>query len=197
MSSTDPHSKRSFWWSLRGFFAAFGALATCAAAVIGLFLPKAETPDTANVATTATPAHQQQTPDSRSSPPPPTPASNPSPQPPPPPPPPPPSGPESMGGDISDAQSTVEDPCCTFSAKISLTGFKGEACTLAATLIDADGSETPGDEQQVTAEADTDSARIDAAVFAPEPGTYRARFVLRDPDGTELERFTTDPFDAG
>ena len=102
-----------------------------------------------------------------------------------------------MGGDISDVQSTVEDPCCTFSVKISLTGFKGKDCTLAATLIDAEGSETPGEEHQVTAEADTDSGRIDAAVFVPGPGTYRVRFVLRDPDGTELERFTTDPFDAG
>jgi hypothetical protein len=40
MTPTDSTPKRSFWWSLRGFFAAVGALLTTAVAVVGLFLPQ-------------------------------------------------------------------------------------------------------------------------------------------------------------
>ena len=103
-----------------------------------------------------------------------------------------------MAGEIVDVQSSVDDPCCTFSVKVSLTGFNGQDCTLTSTLVNTDdGSETDGDELTLTPEADTDSARVDVAVYAEAAGTYSVRFVLLDPDGTELERFVTEPFDVG
>jgi hypothetical protein len=205
MGTTEPHSERSFWWSLRGFFAACGALLTTAVAVVGLFLPQDSSPDSKNVSieapaaaqpvSTAHPAPSPSSP-SPSSPPPssPPPASSPSP---PAPAPPPAAGAASMGGEITDVQSTVDDPCCTFSVKVALTGFDGQDCALTSTLVAADGSQTDGDELTLTPEADSDSARVDVAVSAQAAGTYSVRFVLRDPDGTELERFTTEPFDVG
>ena len=50
MSPTEPKPKRSFWWSLRGFFAALGALLTTTVAVVGLFLPQDQPPVQATAA---------------------------------------------------------------------------------------------------------------------------------------------------
>ena len=103
--------------------------------------------------------------------------------------------PPAMGGDIADVQSVATNPCCTLSAQVSLKGFYGEVCHLRATIVNTStGEEAPGDEVTFIPEADEDQARSDIGVSADGPGTYVVRFILYDPDGVELDRFTSQQF---
>jgi len=100
-----------------------------------------------------------------------------------------------MIGDIVDIQLAHQQPCCTFSVQVHLSGFNGQDCWLRTTLIDAiDGSETRGDERVLAPEADVYQARTDASVSAPAVSTYTARFILYAPGGVELDRRETRPF---
>jgi len=101
-----------------------------------------------------------------------------------------------MKGDIPSVKDAGGDSCCTFTVRVELTGFKGRDCELTATLVDADGAETPGETTMLTVEADTDRGSADVLVPATETGTYSVRFVLRNPDGGELDRSETQPFDV-
>ena len=169
MNTTEPKPRRSFWWSLRGFFAALGALLTTGVAIVGLFLPD-------NHSTTQTlevPPQNVATPT-------PTPT------------------PTAMGGEIVKVQDTGRDPCCTFTVQVTLVGFNGQDCVLSSVLVnELDGSETPMPESVTfTSEADADRAGSDVDIPVAESGTYHVRFVLSDPDGVELDRSDSDSFDV-
>jgi len=101
-------------------------------------------------------------------------------------------------GEITDVQIGSRNPCCTFSVQVVLNGYKGQDCLLRAVVINSvDDSETAGGELTFIPEADSDRARADAPVSPPSTGTYTARFILYDPDGVELDRANTAPFNVG
>ena len=81
---------------------------------------------------------------------------------------------------------------------MEVTGFDGKECVLSHVIIDQlDGAAS--EEEPVVAftpEADTDRARDDIEIPIAASGSYSVRFILRDPNGTELDRWETDPFDV-
>jgi hypothetical protein len=98
--------------------------------------------------------------------------------------------PAPMAGDIDDVRLATDSPCCTFSVRVKLEGFKGKECPLRWTLVAAStGLGTPGNsETAFTPEANIDRARTDIEVPVYEEGSWFVRFVLYDPDGVELDR---------
>lgn len=112
---------------------------------------------------------------------------------------PPPHPPETqMGGDISDIQFSVGNPCCRFSVQFVAIGFKGKICQLEATVVDAvTGAQGAPFSQEFIIEADTDRANADVPVdLQSVVGSYYVIFVLRGPNGFELDRYATYPFDV-
>ncbi len=77
-------------------------------------------------------------------------------------------------------------------------GFNGKTCQLETTVVDA----TTGDRgapyfQAFLMEADTDRANADVPVGLDDAtGSYYVIFVLRGPNGVELDRYTTASFDV-
>ena len=87
--------------------------------------------------------------------------------------------------------------------QFELAGFKGEGCPVKATVLDAATGQPVGglsDQPVITLrpEADRDRAAFPLTVKLPAaPGRYMVTLVLFDPDGVELDRFTTQPVQIG
>jgi hypothetical protein len=77
-------------------------------------------------------------------------------------------------------------------------GFKGKICQLETTVVDAvTGAQGAPFFQQFIIEADTDRANADVPVdLQSAVGSYYVIFVLRGPNGLEIDRHTTSPFDV-
>jgi hypothetical protein len=107
-------------------------------------------------------------------------------------------GPAVMGGTITDVQLTSGDPCCTFSVRVKLEGFKDRECTVYWSLVDVytGFEEMRGPGLGFVSEADVDQARGDIEVPVRSAGTFVVLFFVIDPDGVELDRYTTDEFDV-
>jgi hypothetical protein len=77
-------------------------------------------------------------------------------------------------------------------------GFNGKTCQLETTVVNAvTGAEGTPSSEEFTMEADTDRADADVPVnFQNALGSYYVIFVLRDPNGMELDRRQTSPFNV-
>lgn len=81
-------------------------------------------------------------------------------------------------------------PCCTYAVQVRIFGFKDDVCTLRTIAINPSTGETAEvDQTEFQPESDDDQASVEIEVPFDEPGTFVVRFVLEDPDGTELDRF--------
>lgn len=113
-----------------------------------------------------------------------------------PPPPPPEPGPTSLAAEIGDAHISIGSPCCQFSVQFTAYGFEGQTLHLETTVVDATtGAQGESGSAPFLIEADTDRANAEISVeLGNAYGQYYVIFVLRGPNGMELDRLHTAPF---
>ena len=94
-----------------------------------------------------------------------------------------------LGGEV-DARLSSSRPCCTYAVQVRIFGFGGDVCTLRTIAMNpSTGDTVEVDRTEFQPESDDDQAGGEVDVLFDEPGTFVVRFVLEDPDGTELDRF--------
>jgi hypothetical protein len=103
-----------------------------------------------------------------------------------------------LGGSVSNVQMSNGQPCCTFTVRVTIQGFNGQTCQLDWILVNAvsDAKTTAQVGARLTPQADLDTAEADVMVSVTIPGRYYARFILLDPNGTELASANSPVFNA-
>ncbi|WP_433919267.1 hypothetical protein OIE50_28030 [Streptomyces canus] len=103
--------------------------------------------------------------------------------------------PSATGGSIESVTLSNGRPCCTFNVKASIKGYDDQTCTSRAIIIDTanDNQGSPFDVGYYRSETDQDEGAIDIYIPINTAGSYKVRFILYAPNGTEIDRKDSEP----